>query len=108
MSSFGRRRHARNAEQLRRRRADDARRGVEGVLAEQHEIVAAAFELRGKRLGDGEAVGGHRVGLELHGAIGAHAHRLAQRFLHGVGAERVDDRLAAACFSLSCSATSTA
>ena len=37
-----------------------------------------------------------RVGLEVDGAIGAHAHRLAQRLLNRVRTDREDDGLARA------------
>ena len=98
-----------DAEQLGRRRADDARGRVERVLAEQHEIEATGLELGGERLRDGESIERNRVGLELHGAVGAHAHRLAQRLLHGVGPDGVRRPSSPGpCFSFSCSATSTA
>ena len=66
------------------------------MLAEQNQIVAAVLELGGERLGDGESIGGNAVDLQLHGAIGAHAHRLAQRLLDRVGPDGDDHRLAAA------------
>ena len=91
-----RRRDAGQAEQLGRRGADDAGRRVEGVLAEQDEVVAAVLQLRRERLRDRESVGGNAVGLEVHGTVGAHAHRLAQRLLHRVGTDGDDHRLAAA------------
>ena len=86
----------RQAEQLGRHRVR-RRRSTEsnGVLAEQIEIVAAALELRGERLRDGEAVERHRRLLSCTAAIRAHAQRLADRLLHGVGPERDDDDLAA-------------
>ena len=78
------------------------------MLAEEDEIVAAALELGGERRRDREAIGGHGVGLELHRALGAHAHRLAERLLHEVGAEQMTTVSPGPCFSLSWSAASSA
>src|SRR5207237_9815174 len=66
------------------------------VLAKENEIEPARFQLGGERLCDGEAVEWNRVGLELDGAIRAHAHRLAQRLLHIVRPERENDDFAGA------------
>ena len=67
---------------------------VDGHLAEQDQVVAAAFELRRQGGGGRQSIGRDPVRLEQCAAVGAHGESRADGLLRRGGAERDHDDLA--------------
>src|SRR5690606_9095775 len=89
-------RHGRIAEQLRHHDPNYAIGGVGSLLSEEDQVVCSVLQFRGEGGRNREPVEGNFGRGELNSAIGAHAERLPDGLLNGVGAKGYDDDFALA------------